>query len=201
MTDSGVPGFTQDQLEEYIGSGDIDPILKTFAGADSSAEIYELNGRFILKWTACDFNEGGIEALDTESLDEARKIAEVQAHENIGEWHAFDRLLELGTLAANPFGNTHNRFYPLPDGYSQVGLYRLEHQYDDDEVAKIFLYKRTTGRLKKDNASDGPSVLAFSALNGLVVGEFDSLEEAHEAVIEEPLGYTLEFCDLTDSEE
>jgi hypothetical protein len=42
--------------------------------------------------------------------------------------------------------------------------------------------------------------LAFSKAKGLVVGEFESLDEVKATVIEEPPGFSLEFRDLTDSE-
>ena len=203
MAASGVPGFTEDQLEEYLGSGDLDPIFETSAGVDSFAEIYELNGRLILKWASCEWTETGFRVLDTESLDEARSLAERQASELASDSNTnFDPYLDLGSLAG--FGSQPDRFYPLPEDLFLVCSYTLISDYDNGEYAEIVLYSRSVVAVQStdpEDAEDAETVLAFSTDKGLVVGEFESLEEVQATVIEEPPGFTLEFRDLTDSEE
>jgi hypothetical protein len=199
MNDSGVPGFTEDQLEEYLGSGDAKAIFETSAGIDSSAGIYELNGFFILKWGAAEGTESGIEVLDTESLDEARSIAENRVSELADDSNTdFDEYLELGSLAG--FGSP-DRFYPLPEGYRPIYSYALTSDYYQDEVAEIILYCKDSEFLKSSDCELDEGILAFSKAKGLVVGEFESLDEVKATVIEEPPGFSLEFRDLTDSEE
>ena len=199
LADSGVPGFTEDQLEEYISSGDIDPIFETSAGIDSHAEIYELNGRFVLQWRAAEGTESGMEVLDTESLDEARAIAESQASDLASYTNTdFDEYLDLGNLVGF---NSPDRFYPLPEGYRPIYSYVLESDYYRDEVAEIVLYSKNSESHNSNDSVFDEGVLAFSKAQGLVVGEFESLEEVKATVIEEPPGFMLEFRDLTDSEE
>ena len=199
MSDSGVPGFTEDQLEEHLGSGVIDPVFETSAGNDSFAEIYELNGRLILKWASCEWTETGFRVLDTDSLDEARSLAESQASDLASDSNTnFDPYLELGSLAG--FGSQPDRFYPLPEDLIPVCSYTLISNYDNGEYAEIILYSKSVVAAQSTDLEDAETVLAFSTDNGLVVGEFESLEDAKATVMEEPAGFTLEFCDLTDLE-
>ena len=198
MNDSGVPGFTEDQLEEYLGSGDAKPIFETSAGVDSFAEIHELNGRLILKWATCEWTETGFCVLETDSLDEARSLAESQAFELAGDSNTdFDPYLELGSLAGF---SSPDRFYPLPEGYRPIYSYVLTSDYYQDEVAEIILYCKDSEFLKSSDCELDEGILAFSKAKGLVVGEFESLDEVKATVIEEPPGFSLEFRDLTDSE-
>jgi hypothetical protein len=200
MAASGVPGFTEDQLEEYLGSGDLDPIFETSAGVDSFAEIYELNGRLILKWASCEWTETGFRVLDTDSLDEARSLAESQASELASDSNTnFDPYLDLGSLAG--FGSQPDRFYPLPEDLVSVCSYTLISDYDNGECAEIVMYSRSVVAVQSTDPEDAETVLAFSTDKGLVVGEFESLDEVKATVIEEPPGFTLEFRDLSDSEE
>ncbi len=190
--ESEVPGFTGEQLEEYILSGRLSPIITESDGVDALAEIYELNGRLILTWYAQEGEESGFEVLETQSLDEAREIAQGRASEITGEYEDVDRFLNLGTLAGS--SSRPDRFYPLPDRYSRLGTYELTYDYDRGTRAEIHLFQR------ESEASDvGPPILVYSSEIGLVVGEFDSLAEVQEEIIEEPLGFTLESTGL-DSE-
>jgi hypothetical protein len=198
MSDSGVPDFTEQQLEEYLSSGDADPIFETSAGLDSFAEIYELNGRLILKWTSCEWTETGFRVLDTDSLDEARSLAESQASDLASDSNTnFDQYLELGSLAG--FGSQPDRFYPLPEDLVPICSYTLVSNYDNGEYAEIVLYSKSVVAAQSTESEDAESVLAFSTDNGLVVGEFESLEKVQATVMEEPAGFTLEFYEWAES--
>jgi hypothetical protein len=63
------------------------------------------------------------------------------------------------------------------------------------------MYSRSVVAVQSTDPEDAETVLAFSTDKGLVVGEFESLDEVKATVIEEPPGFTLEFRDLSDSEE
>lgn len=196
MSDSGVPGFTTEQLEEYLDSGDADPIFQASAGIDSSAEIYEINGRLILKWSSCEWTETGIRVLDTNSLDDARSIAEDQVSDLASEYSSnFDSYLELGSLAGSR--SSPDRFYPLPEDFVPFASYVLISDFDQGDCAEIILYANSPDPQKTNGSENDRVILAFSSDNGLVVGEFDSLEEVRETVMEEPPGFTLKFQEWT----
>jgi hypothetical protein len=196
MSESGVPGFTTEQLEEYLDSGDTDPIFQASAGVDSSAEIYEINGRLILKWSTCEWTESGIRVLDTNSLDDARSIAEDQVSDLASEYSSnFDSYLELGPLAGSR--SIPDRFYPLPENVAPVASFVLVSDFDQGECAEIILYANSTDSEEIGAPMAGQVILAFSSDIGLVVGEFDSLEEVRETVMEEPPGFTLKFQEWT----
>lgn len=198
MSDSGVPDFTEQQLEEYLSSGDADPIFETSAGLDSFAEIYELNGRLILKWASCEWTETGFRVLDTDSLNEARSLAESKASDLASDSNTnFDPYLELGSLAG--FGSQPDRFYPLPEDLIPVCSYTLFSNYDNGEYAEIVLYSKSPVAAQSTDLEDTETVLAFSTDKGLVVGEFESLEEVQATVMEEPAGFTLEFYEWAES--
>lgn len=187
--ESEIPEFTEAELEDYIGEGHLTPILTETRGVDASAEVYELNGRLILTWSAHEGTDSGFEVLLTQSLDEARVLARDKASEITDEYEQFDSFLELGTLAG--FGGHPDQFYPLPDDYLRIGTYELISDYDLGTQAEIHVF-----RCKSGTSDVGRSILVYSADIGLVVGEFDSMEEVQEEVIEETPGFTLNYTEI-----
>ncbi len=197
MTDSGVPGFTEDQLQEYLSSGSIQPIYKTTAGIDSSVEIYEINGRLILQWATAEWTDTGYEVLDTTSLDKARSVGDRRVFllAEISNTN-FDKFLGLGSLAGT---SSPDRFYPLPEGFRPIRSYVLTSDYYQDDVAEIVLHSFDPEFRESSHSAPNDRVLAFSKAQGLVVGEFQSLDDVGLAVIDEPPGFTLKMFETGDS--
>ena len=65
------------------------------------------------------------------------------------------------------------------------------------DCAEIILYASSPDAQEASGSRTDQAILAFSSDIGLVVGEFDSLEEVRETVMEEPPGFTLKFQEWT----
>jgi hypothetical protein len=134
--------------------------------------------------------------VDTNSLDDARSIAEDQVSDLASEYSSnFDSYLELGTLAG--FRDSPDRFYPLPEDFVPFASYVLVSDFDQGDCAEIILHVDSPDPQKTSGTETDQVILTFSSDNGLVVGEFDSLEEVRETVMGEPPGFTLKFQEWT----
>jgi len=177
MDDGGIPGYSLDELDE-IASEDESPAFEA-EHYDASATIHLIEGRFVMRWSAMEGSMSGIQVLEVNSIDAAMDEANFKASELASDAGTyFDKYLGLDNIRIDPP-------IQVPEHAERVGSKVLYDSYSEDDLSTLIIYR---------SVESGVAAYLVTTETGVVIGEYNSIEEIDEA-IDEPTAFSVDDRD------